>query len=51
MELELFFIMIREVISRFNRGQRLTPEEKSVCLQIIKNVAVLTLDTVRTIKN
>ena len=51
MELELFFIMTREVISRFNRGQRLTPEEKAVCLQIIKNLAVVTLDSARSIKN
>lgn len=51
MEMQIFLIMVQEVISRFNRGQKLTPEEKAVCLQIIKNLAVVTLNTARTIKN
>ena len=41
MEIQLFLIMIQEVISRFNRGQRLTWEEKAMCLRIVKNAAVV----------
>ena len=50
MEIQLFLIMIQEVISRFNRGQRLTWEEKDVCLKIIKHAAMRLVDVKNSIE-
>ena len=41
MEIELFLIMIQEVWIRFQRGQRLSWEEKAICLEIVKRAALL----------